>query len=122
MPTMIRNPNILLIKGSLGFMRDQDNSSEFNDKTELYTDITSAVNQEDLFVAILEEKIRTINPNVIITEKDISFQTLEILRRNRIAAISNMNIHKMKQLARLSKTIIVPSANVLARNFQLGKC
>ena len=122
MPTLIRNPSILLLKGSLGFMRDFDGVGGSKDKEDIYTDITTVVQQEDLFVAILEEKIKMINPSVIITEKDISFKTLEVLRRNKIAAISNLSLPKMKYLARLTKTIIVPSANVLAKNFQLGKC
>ena len=40
------------------------------------------------------------------TEKDISFKILEVLRKNQIAAITNLNIDKMKKLARLTKTII----------------
>lgn len=122
MPRMLKNPTILLIKGSLGFMRDFDKMDETTNKNEIYTDINSVVNQEDHFVGILEEKIKLLSPSVIVTEKDISFRTLDVLRRNRIAAISNMEIEKMKQLARLTKTIIVPSANVLTKNCQLGRC
>jgi hypothetical protein len=85
-------------------------------------DINSVINQEDHYVQILEEKIKLISPNVIITEKDISFKILEVLRKNEIAAITNLNIDKMKKLARLTKTIIAPSANVLDKNFQMGRC
>lgn len=71
---------------------------------------------------ILHEKIKLIQPNVIVTEKDISFKVLEVLKKNNIAAISNLHIDKMRKLARLTKTIIVPSANVIDKNFQLGRC
>jgi hypothetical protein len=47
---------------------------------------------------------------------------LDVLRENKIAAITNLNIEKMRRIARLTKTIIAPSANVVDKNFQLGKC
>lgn len=59
---------------------------------------------------------------MIVTEKDISFKVLEVLRKNDIAAITNLHLDKMKKLARLTKTIIAPSANVIHKNFQMGKC
>lgn len=81
MPNTVRNPKILLLKGSLGFMRDVEEWYDNKDKV-IYTDINSVVNQEDIFFEILEEKILSIGPNVIITEKDISFKALEMLRKN----------------------------------------
>lgn len=51
------------------------------------------------------------------TEKDISFKILEVLRLNGIAAITNVSIDKLKKIARLTKTIIAPSANVIDKNF-----
>ena len=110
MPRTLSNPKILLLKGSLGFMSEHD------------VDITSMINQEDIYVRILEEKIKLISPNIIITEKDISFKVLDILQQNGIAAITNMQILKMNKLARMTKTIIAPSANVVDKNFQLGRC
>lgn len=80
------------------------------------------INQEDHYVDILHEKIKLIQPNVIVTEKDISFKVLDVLRADGIAAISNLHHDKMRKLARLTKTTIVPSANVIDRNFQLGRC
>ena len=65
----------------------------------------------------MEEKIKLVNPNIIVTEKDISFKFLEVLRRNKIAAIQNLHLDKMKKLARLTKTFIAPSANILDKNF-----
>ena len=59
---------------------------------------------------------------MIVTEKDISFKVLEVLRKNDIAAITNLHIDRMKKLARLTKTIIAPSANVIHKNFQMGRC
>ena len=94
-------------------MRDFDEPDN-----EIYTDIHSAINQEDHHVSILIEKIKMIRPNVIVTEKDISFKILDKLRNFKppIAAISNLHISKMHKLARLTKTIIVPSVNVLGKN------
>ena len=53
MPRQINNPKILLLKGSLGFMRDMDEEQQ-------YMDINSVVNQEDHYFQILEEKIKLI--------------------------------------------------------------
>ena len=119
MPHLIKNPSILLLKGSLGFMREFENDNEHSIS---YTDINSIINQEELFVNIISEKIMMTKPNVIVTEKDISFKMLEVLRNKQIAAITNMPIEKMRKLARLTKTIIVPSPNVLQNNIQLGSC
>lgn len=82
MPNNIRDPKILLLKGSLGFMRELEEWQNNNEKDTIYTDITSVVNQEDLFLKILEDKILNIGPDVIITEKDISFKAIEMLRKN----------------------------------------
>lgn len=102
-------------------MREFD-EDEINSKQEIYTDINSVINQEDHYLEILSDKIKLIAPNVIVVEKDISYKMIEVLRNRKIAAISNLNIDKMRKLARLTKTIIVPSANVIDKNLQLGKC
>lgn len=124
MPRHFENPSILLLKGSLGFMRSSEDGLDTLNapRQEIYMDINSVINQEDHYVQILQEKINLISPNVIVTEKDISFKVLEVLRKNDIAAITNLHIDKMKKLARLTKTIIAPSANVIHKNFQMGKC
>lgn len=58
----IDNPKILLLKGSLGFMREFEDHTNHNSKNkvqqELYIDINSAIDQEDHYVQILQDKIK----------------------------------------------------------------
>lgn len=126
MPKLIENPRILLLKGSLGFIRDVDDQQEQttggNKGGNIYIDISSVISQEDHFVNIVIEKVKLVRPDVIVTEKDISFKILKALKSMGVAAISNMHEDKMRRLARLTKTIIAPSANILDSNFPLGLC
>jgi 1-phosphatidylinositol-3-phosphate 5-kinase len=126
MPRQIENPRILLLRGSLGFLRDleeyQEEQQASQAKGSIYIDISNVINQEEHYVNILVEKIKQVRPNVIVTEKDISFKILKVLKNMGMAAIANMHIDKMKRLARLTKTIIAPSANVLDYTFQTGVC
>ena len=51
MPRSFANPAILLLQGSLGFMRDieDQNDSHQMDKQDIYMDINSVINQEDYY-------------------------------------------------------------------------
>mmetsp|Transcript_29352 Transcript_29352/g.44244 ORF Transcript_29352/g.44244 Transcript_29352/m.44244 type:complete len:88 (+) Transcript_29352:565-828(+) len=74
----IKDPKILLLEGSLGFLKDIDDPQA---KQDVFTDINSVVNQEEHFVKILMDKIRVVNPNVIVTEKNISHKVLKEFQR-----------------------------------------
>ena len=52
MPRHFDNPSILLLKGSLGFMRDSEDCSDpqTGRKQEIYMDINSVINQEEHYV------------------------------------------------------------------------
>jgi len=54
-------------------------------------DINSVISQEDQYVEILKQKLENIKPNVVITEKEISFKVLEVLKEQGVAAISNVS-------------------------------
>lgn len=49
------------------------------------------ISQEDQYVEILKQKLENIKPNVVITEKEISFKVLEVLKEQGVAAISNVS-------------------------------
>lgn len=71
---------------------------------------------------ILKQKLENIRPDVVITEKEISFKVLEVLKEQGVAAISNVSEAQLLNLARLTQTIIAPSANVIDQSFQMGHC
>lgn len=52
----------------------------------------------------------------------MSYKVLDALREARITVITNMMNHKLKRVARFTKTIISPSYNVVDKSFVLGKC
>ena len=58
----------------------------------------------------------------MIIEKDISFKLMRLLKEKNITVVTNLEGKKMKRLARLTQTILLPSMNVIDRSFILGKC
>lgn len=125
MPKLIRNPKILLLWGALGVMKnfeDLPGASKQSQQRHLYMDINSVISQEDQYVEILKQKLENIKPDVVITEKEISFKVLEVLKEQGVAAISNVSEAQLLNLARLTQTIIAPSANVIDQSFQMGHC
>ena len=131
----IKDPKILLLWGSLGFMKNYEDGPAPQSvagtaraggqpprQSPLYMDINSVISQEDQYVEILKQKLDFIQPDVLITEKEISFKVLEVLKERGIAAISNVSEKQLLTLARLTQTIIAPSANVIDQSFQMGRC
>ena len=108
MAKVIDDPRILLLKDSLGEEEVQD--------------LASVLDVEDHIIKIIQKKLEQINPNLVIIEKDISVKLMRILREKNITVVTNLEEKKMKRLARLTQTILLPSINVVETSFVLGKC
>ena len=58
---------------------------------------------------ILKQKLENIKPDVVITEKEITFKVLEVLKEQGVAAISNMSEAQLLNLVEYSdKFFITP--------------
>ena len=108
MAKVIDDPRILLLKESLG----QDELA----------DLASTLDVEGHIMKILEQKLDQINPNLVIIEKDISMKLVRLLKDKGITVVTNLEENKLKRLARLTQTMLLPSMNVIDRSFVLGKC
>ena len=47
---------------------------------------------------------------------------MNMMREKRITVVCNLEDGKMKRLARLTQTIVLPSINVIDTSFSLGQC
>ncbi len=101
----------MLLKDSLGTDKESD-----------LTDLQTALDQEDSRIRICIEKLRQVQPTIIIIEKDVSYKVLEKLRQEEFTVVTNLSLKKMQRIARFTQTIIAPSTNVLDRTFAIGKC
>jgi 1-phosphatidylinositol-3-phosphate 5-kinase len=117
MISTIQNPSILLLKESIGTMKNDGLTGSAG-----LTEIQSIVDQEEHWIEIIRQKLTQVKPNIIIVEKDVGYKILDALRESQITVISNMNHHKMKRIQRFTQTIISPSYNVIDKSFVLGKC
>jgi len=58
----------------------------------------------------------------VIVQKDISVKLMNLMRDKDITVVSNLEERKIKRLARLTQTIVLPSINVIDGSFSLGQC
>lgn len=109
MQTTRINPKILLLK-DIGQNEDE------------LQDLKTKIDVEGHCEKILEQKLTEINPNMVIVQKDISVKLLNLMRDKDITVVSNLEERKIKRLARLTQTIVLPSINVIDATFSLGRC
>ena len=112
MQSTIVNPRILLLRAL-----DQD---EARNPNFTIPDLATKIEVEGHADKILEQKLTKIDPNLVIIQKDISVKLMNMMREKKITVVCNLEDRKMKRLARLTQTIVLPSINVIDSSFQLG--
>ena len=80
-------------------------------------DLATKIDVEGHSVKILEKKLTEINPNLVIVQQDISVKLINMMRDRQITVVCNLEERKMKRLARLTQTIVLPSINVIDSTF-----
>ena len=115
MQTTRINPRILLLR-DIG--QDDGRASQHF----MIPDLATKIDVEDHSDKILEQKLTEIAPNLVVVQKDISVKLLNMMRDKDITVVSNLEDRKMKRLARLTQTIVLPSMNVIDGRFSLGQC
>ncbi len=86
----IENPQILLLKESIGTSRNEDS----------LTELQGLVDQEKHWLDIIQQKLTQVHPNIIIVEKDVGYKILDALRDCCITVITNLSHQKMKRVQR----------------------
>ncbi len=114
MLTEVKNPKILLLRGSLEGRRIASGSDSILVKA-------SAV--ED-YIEILRKKIESIKPQIIIVENSASqkFQDFFSSENMNISLVTKCNIKKLERIARCVKTFVLPSADLIGKQILLGSC
>jgi chaperonin GroEL (HSP60 family) len=68
------------------------------------------------------DRINQVKPNVIIVEKEISRTVLGEIRKLDITVVTNVKRNSLEKIARCTETLIIPSTNLIEKNFSLGSC
>ena len=71
-------------------------------------DLASKIDFEEHTFQILKQKLDEIRPNLVVLQRDISVKLLNLMREKQITVVSNLEEKKIKRLARLTQTILVP--------------
>lgn len=108
MKTNILNPKIIIVEGSLTFDTPKKN----------FMEIENILKQEKHFIKSVEKNLMTVNPNIIVYEKEVSRKIVERIRDIGYTLLMNVPKDELKRLAWLTQTIIVPSIDFLVDNFR----
>ena len=87
-----------------------------------YVDIDSENKQQETFMKIIQNKIKSLRPDLIFIEKDASRLALETLENDNITVVTVTKAKMLKMIARATQTIVCPSTNLLDKNFVVGEC
>ena len=112
MKTNILNPRIVIIEGSLTF--DSSNRT--------YMDIENILKQEKLVLKGIEKCLMSVNPHIVVYEKEVSRKIIERLRDIGYTVLMNVSKDEWKRLAWLTQTIVVPSIDFLDESMKCGTC
>ncbi|XP_020261935.1 1-phosphatidylinositol-3-phosphate 5-kinase FAB1A-like isoform X2 [Asparagus officinalis] len=102
MPTKLRNPRLLLLKGSLG-----DSAVGLSS--------LKSMDQEEEYKQAFAEMINYCNPNVVLVEKTVSRGIQEFLNEKGIALAFDMKLRRLERIARCTGSQIISSADILFR-------
>ena len=113
MTSTIENPKILLLDCGLDYYRNNDN----------ITDFENLKLQEPAYFEIIIKKIELVEPNLILVNKNISRKIQEYLSRsNKISLVLNVQSKSLKNIARCTKTYVLPSTDLIDKQTILGTC
>ena len=112
MQAEIAKPTILLLKCSFDFMRHENCFASFDT---LHT-------QELEYLHHLVDRVRVINPSIILVQKSVSRLALEDLFNLGVVVAVNVKPSIMRRVARCTGAEIMTSVAQLAYNVRLGTC
>lgn len=102
MPTNIKNPRLLLIKGSVG-------------QSAAGLSSLRSMEQENDYKKYFIEMIESCNPNVVLVEKSISRDIQGSLLDKRITLVFDVKLPRLERIARCTGSQIISSTDILVR-------
>ncbi|OAX80882.1 hypothetical protein ACJ72_04778 [Emergomyces africanus] len=113
MPRSISRPNILIITFPLEYARQQQH----------FMSLEPVIRQEREFLENLVNRISSLNPNLLLVEKNVSGLALQLLERANIATAYNVKPSVIEAVSRCTQTRIITSMDRLATNISHpGQC
>ena len=108
----IKNPRILLLSFSLEYQRVENQ----------FMSLEPILSQEREHLRILIQRIKNLNPDVVLVEKIVSRIALEYLLEANIVAVYNVKPSVMQYIARYTQADILNSIDKLVLEPKLGTC
>ncbi|EER42653.1 conserved hypothetical protein [Histoplasma capsulatum H143] len=113
MPRTIPQPNILIITFPLEYARHQQH----------FMSLEPVIRQEREFLENLVNRISSLNPNLLLVEKNVSGLALQLLEKANIATAYNVKPSVIEAVSRCTQTRIITSMDRLATNpSYTGQC
>ncbi|KAL5017949.1 hypothetical protein ScPMuIL_003671 [Solemya velum] len=112
MRQQIRNPKILLLKGSIEYQRVENK----------FSSLEPQILQEGEFLKHSVAKIAALHPDIILVEKTVSRLAQNFLLEEGITLVYNLKLSVMERLSRFTQADIVPSIDGLVKRPNLGFC
>ena len=113
MNTNIENPKILLLDCGLDYNRQPNGITNYEQLKTL----------EPAYFNIIMKKIEMIQPNCILVNKNVSRKLQESLsEKTNISLIMNVKSASLKNIARCTKTYVLPSTDLIDKQTILGTC
>ncbi|PGH32752.1 1-phosphatidylinositol-3-phosphate 5-kinase [[Emmonsia] crescens] len=106
MPRSISRPNILIITFPLEYARQQQH----------FMSLEPVIRQEREFLENLVNRISSLNPNLLLVEKNVSGLALQLLEKANIATAYNVKPSVIEAVSRCTQTRIITSMDRLATN------
>ncbi|KAL9028813.1 MAG: hypothetical protein Q9196_002874 [Gyalolechia fulgens] len=113
MPRSIAHPSILILTFPLEYARHQQH----------FMSLEPVIRQEREFLQNLVHRIATLQPNLLLVERNVSGLALEFLEKAGIATAYNVKASVLEAVSRCTQTRIISSIDKLAiKPPQAGKC
>ncbi|XP_022776379.1 putative 1-phosphatidylinositol-3-phosphate 5-kinase FAB1C [Durio zibethinus] len=111
MISQYKNPRLLLLGGSLEYLKVPNQLASFN----------TLLQQENDHLKMIIAKIEALRPNVLLVEKSVSSYVQEYLLAKEISLVLNVKRTLLERIARCTGALVCPSIDNLSTT-QLGHC
>jgi hypothetical protein len=78
--------------------------------------------QQIEYLKIIINKIENVNPDLVLVSSNVPYRIQEILAKNERTLVMKMKPKSLKRIARVTKTYILPSTDLVDSQVIMGKC
>ena len=106
---IILNPKILVLSGGIEFQRTDSKLSSMD----------TLIEQEDIYISILVEKIMYLKPDIILTGKAVARRAQDLLCKNKVAVLQNVRLDLLERISRLTGATMLPSTDHMLQHYNV---